>query len=65
MIPWTRLALAGLVGLGVGLLCLVIVGPLLVSTAVAPAVTVGRALITYAWAFGLLAAGVQFFRGSA
>jgi len=63
-LPIARIVRAIVIGVVTGIV-LIIVGVLLVSTAVPPAVAIGNILQTYAWALGILAGLWAFFGGGA
>jgi hypothetical protein len=62
--PIARIVRAVVIGVVTGIVVL-IVGVLLVSTAVPPAVAIGELLERFAWALGVLAGLWSFFGGQA
>ena len=59
-----RLVLAVVVAIIVGLVCMYLLGPILVSLAVPIAVVVGDFFIKWGWTLGVLAGLWYFFSGS-
>jgi hypothetical protein len=57
-----RIALAILVGLVVGIVCL-FGGGLLATLQAPPMVFIGNFLVTWCWVIGVIAGAFQFFRG--
>jgi hypothetical protein len=61
----TRAVLAVIVAITVGLVCMYLLGPILVSLGAPIAVIVGDFFVRFGWTLGILAGLWYFFSGSA